>query len=280
MSPVAGAYENAEGATANRPQAVLDQEVHEVQRRRWLMAGRVLLGVCLLAGWQMASGRLIDPVFVSSPLDVLNRLVSWITTGTLFPHLAITLWAMLAGFVVGALGGFAVGFLLGRFDSAAVICDPYITAIYCLPKIALAPLFIVWFGIGISSKIAMSATIVFFLIFLNTFAGVRDVNPVHLHVVRIMGAGEWQLLRKVILPSAAAWVFTGLKVSVPYALIGAVVGEFMSSNRGVGFLIAQSSALFDSAGVFAGLLILALAGMIINGGLKSLETRVLRWRGN
>jgi NitT/TauT family transport system permease protein len=124
----------------------------------------------------------------------------------------------------------------------------------------------------------MAAVIVFFLVFLNTYSGVRDVNPIHIHGTRIMGAGEWQLLINVIAPSAAAWVLTGLKVSVPYALIGAVVGEFMSSNRGMGYMIAQSSALFDTAGVFAGLVVLALVGGIINEGLKRLERHVLRWR--
>jgi NitT/TauT family transport system permease protein len=174
--------------------------------------------------------------------------------------------------------GFVIGFALGRSEDLSVIFDPYITAIYCLPKIALAPLFIMWFGIGIESKVAVAAIVVFFLVFLNTYAGVRDVNPVHIHATRIMGAGEWQLLRKVILPSAAAWVFTGLKVSVPYALIGAVIGEFMSSNRGVGFLIAQASAMFDTASTFAGLVVLAAVGAAINGGLKRLERHVLRWR--
>jgi NitT/TauT family transport system permease protein len=148
-----------------------------------------------------------------------------------------------------------------------------------MPKIALAPLLILWFGIGIESKVAMSALIVFFLVFLNTFAGVRDVNPLYLHVTSIMGASSMQQLRLVIFPSAAAWVLTGLKVSVPYALIGAVVGELISSNRGIGFLIGQASGLFDTAGVFSGLAVLAATGIILNAGLKKLETHLLRWRG-
>src|SRR5690606_10241721 len=156
---------------------------------------------------------------------------------------------------------------------------PYITALYCIPKIALAPLFIMWFGIGIESKIAMSATIVFFLVFLNTYSGVRDVNPIYIHATRIMGASQFQLMRTVIMPSAAAWVLTGLKVSVPYALIGTVVGEFMSSNRGIGFLIAQASGLFDTAAVFAGLFILSVVGALMNAVLKRLERHFLRWRG-
>jgi NitT/TauT family transport system permease protein len=160
----------------------------------------------------------------------------------------------------------------------AAIFDPYVTAVYCIPKIALAPLFIMWFGIGIESKIAMSGIIVFFLVFLNTYAGVREVNPLYLSALQVMGASPWQLLRYVVLPSAASWVLTGLKVSVPYALIGTVVGEFMSSNRGIGFLISQASGVFDTPGVFAGLIVLAVVGAAINGGLKRVERHVLRWR--
>ena len=211
-------------------------------------------------------------------MDVYWKLVQWIERGTLLTHAGYTFYATALGFAIGTAAGFAVGFAFGRSATVAAIFDPYVTAIYCLPKIALAPLFIMWFGIGIESKIAMSAAVVFFLVFLNTFAGVRDVNPIHIHTTRIMGASEWQLLRIVIAPSAAAWVLTGLKVSVPYALIGTVVGELISSNRGIGFLIGQAAGLFDTAGVFAGLVVLAVAGIIINGVLKRLERHVLRWR--
>ena len=243
-----------------------------------LLGARVAVGVGLLAAWQFASGRLIDAFFISAPDAVFARLWQWIVDGTLVFHLSYTLYATVLGFAIGSLAGFAAGFALGRSDALAVVLDPYITAVYCLPKIALAPLFIMWFGIGIESKVAVAAVIVFFLVFLNTFAGVRDVNPVHVHAVRIMGAGPWGVLRKVVLPSAAAWVFTGLKVSVPYALIGAVVGEIMSSNRGIGFLIGQSTAMFDTASTFAGLMVLAAVGASINAGLKALERRALRWR--
>ncbi|OYW32105.1 MAG: ABC transporter permease, partial [Rhizobiales bacterium 12-66-7] len=135
-----------------------------------------------------------------------------------------------------------------------------------------------WFGIGIGSKIAMSAIVVFFLVFLNTYSGVREVNVVHLNALRIMGAGEGRLLRYVVVPSAMSWVLAGLKVSVPYALIGTVVGELMSSNRGVGFLIAQASGIFDTPGVFAGLVLLASVGVIVNSALNAFEAHVLRWK--
>lgn len=249
------------------------------RNRRWsIRVGQVAIGILVLALWQGVSGWLIDPFFISSPADVAVRLWSWTMNGTLAGAFAYTMQAMILGFVLGSLSGFTAGFLLGRSDLLARICDPYITAIYCLPKIALAPLMIMWFGIGIESKIAMAALIVFFLVFLNTFAGVRDVSAIHLNTARIMGANGWQLLRYVIFPSAAAWVLTGLKVSVPYALIGAVVGELISSNRGIGFLIGQASGLFDTAGVFAGLVVLAVTGIVLNAGLKMLERHLLRWR--
>jgi len=271
-------YEAAQTMPDRSSRAVVEEELKVARGRRIQRIAQVLVGVIFLACWELAAGPLIDPFFVSEPSAVFAKLRDWVIRGELFAHLGITLYATVLGFVIGSVTGFATGFVFGRYEGIGAIFDPYITAIYCLPKIALAPLFIMWFGIGIESKIAMAAVIVFFLVFLNTYSGVRDVNPIHIHGTRIMGAGEWQLLINVIAPSAAAWVLTGLKVSVPYALIGAVVGEFMSSNRGMGFMIAQSSAMFDTAGVFAGLVVLALVGGIINEGLKRLERHVLRWR--
>lgn len=260
-------------------QLVIDEELKVVRERRFHRLAQITVGAVFLMLWEIAADNWIDSFFVSQPTAVFTKLAGWIENGELFLHLGVTLYATVIGFVIGSVSGFTIGFIFGRYRHVAAVFDPYITAIYCLPKIALAPLFIMWFGIGIESKIAMSAVIVFFLVFLNTFSGVRDVNPIHIHATRIMGAGEWQLLINVIAPSAAAWVLTGLKVSVPYALIGTVVGEFMSSNRGMGFIIAQSSAMFDTAGVFAGLVTLALIGGVINEGLKRIERHVLRWRG-
>ncbi|WP_341895734.1 ABC transporter permease [Ferrovibrio terrae] len=264
---------------AAQPSAAVLQVERAETRKRWgIRIGQVLIGLAILGIWQFASGRLIDDFFISSPIAVAVKLWIWTRNGTLANAFAYTMQAMVLGFIIGSVSGFIIGFLLGRSDTAAKLFDPYITAIYCLPKIALAPLLIMWFGIGLESKVAMAALIVFFLVFLNTFAGVRDVSAIHINAARIMGANGWQLLRYVIFPSAAAWVLTGLKVSVPYALIGAVVGELISSNRGIGFLIGQASGMFDTAGVFAGLVVLAVTGMVLNSALKALETHLLRWR--
>ena len=274
LDSTAGPALNAESA-----EALAATPMSGAQLSLAIRAGQLGIGIALLLIWHIVSGRWIDPFFISSPDAVAVKLWTWGMDGTLWHAFTYTFKAMIIGFLIGSLAGFVTGFVLGRSDILARLFDPFITAIYCMPKIALAPLLILWFGIGIESKVAMSALIVFFLVFLNTFSGVRDVNPLYLQVTSIMGATPLQQLRHVVFPSAAAWVLTGLKVSVPYALIGAVVGELISSNRGIGFLIGQASGLFDTAGVFAGLAVLAATGIILNAGLKKLESHLLRWRG-
>lgn len=259
--------------------AVAAWHAEQGRKRLAVLVGRVLVGVAILTLWEYSSGRWIEPLFVSSPSAVGTRLWRWTITGQLWNHLSITLYATAIGFAIGSAAGFSLGILFGRYKIVADVFDPYITAIYSIPKIALAPLFIIWFGIGIESKIAVSASIVFFVVFLNTYAGTRDVNPLHIHSARIMGASEAELLRHVVVPSAAAWVITGLKVSVPYALVGTVIGEFMSANRGIGFVIAQATGLFDTTSVFAGLVTLGVVGAAINVALKHAETWLLRWKG-
>ena len=258
--------------------AVAAWDAEQSARRRLILVGRIVVGVALVAFWEYASGRMIDKLFVSSPSAVSMRLWRWLGDGSLWNHLSITLYATALGFIIGSLVGFVMGLLFGRYRTIADIFDPYITALYSIPKIALAPLFIIWFGIGIESKVAVSASIVFFVVFLNTYAGVRDVNPIYIHATRIMGGNEYHVLRHVMIPSAASWVITGLKVSVPYALVGTVIGEFMSSNRGIGFIIAQATGLFDTTSVFAGLVILGIVGAVINLGLRHAESWLLRWK--
>jgi len=264
--------------SGGRSVAVAQFEAAEGRRTRWILVLRLLVGIVFLAFWEYASGRLIDKLFISSASAVFTRLGKWVMDGTLVNHLSITLYATMWGFLIGSFVGFALGLLFGRFRALAEVLDPYITALYSIPKIALAPLFIIWFGIGIESKVAVSASIVFFVVFLNTYAGVRDVNPLFINAIRIMGGSQWHVLRQVIMPSATSWVITGLKVSVPYALVGTVIGEFMSSNRGIGFLISQATGLFDTTSVFSGLIVLSIVGAIFNQGLGRLETFFLRWR--
>ncbi len=275
---MAGQVDEAAAIGVGKSSAVAAWDAEQTARRRLILVGRILVGIAIVAFWEYSSGRLIDKLFVSSPSAVSARLWKWLLDGSLWNHLSITLYATTLGFIIGSFVGFVLGLLFGRYQTVADIFDPYITALYSIPKIALAPLFIIWFGIGIESKVAVSASIVFFVVFLNTYAGVRDVNPIYVHATRIMGGNELQVLRHVMIPSAASWVITGLKVSVPYALVGTVIGEFMSSNRGIGFIIAQATGLFDTTSVFAGLVILGVVGAIINVGLRHAEAWLLRWK--
>ncbi len=243
-----------------------------------LNGARLLLGVIVLVIWQAASGTLVDPFWISRPSDVVAQLGRWIGSGSLFFHLQITLLEMVLGFVIGALAGILLGMILGLNQFLSKLVDPFLIGFYSLPKIALAPLFILWFGIGLEPKIILAAVIVFFLVFMNTFAGVRDVDQELIDVLRVMGARRHQIVWKVVLPSALAWVFAGLKLSVPHALTGAVVGELFASNKGLGYLLAASSGQFDTAGVFAVILVLTILGIIINEVVNRSEGILMRWR--
>jgi NitT/TauT family transport system permease protein len=236
------------------------------------------LGIAILFVWQGASGRLVDNFFISNPLDVGRRLIGWTLDGTIFLHLWATVYATTLGFATGAVIGAALGVWLGVSPFASRLLNPYLNALNALPKVALAPLFVLWFGLGISSKIALAAVLVLFLVFLNTFSGVRQVDQDLIDGARLMKATRTQVIRKVILPSALSWLFAGLRVSVPYALIGAVLGEMIASNRGLGYLVQFSGAQFDSAGVFAVLIVIALLAMALNLVVDVVENRMERWR--
>lgn len=242
-------------------------------------AARLVLAVVVLGVWQAgASARLLNPFFFSSPGAIGGRLVELVSSGEIWYHLAVTFQEMAFGFVIGTGVGVLVGIAFGSVPFVGKVFDPFILALYSLPKIALAPLLIIWFGLDLAPKIVLSAVIVFFLVFFNTLSGVRDVDRELLDVVRLMGASRGQLLAKVILPSALTWIFVGLRVSLPYALVGAVTGELIASNRGLGSLIQRSASYFDTAGVFAGLLVLMIVTTILDTILQRFESRTLRWR--
>ena len=259
-------------------EGMIEQSASPFMKKLKIRGIRLAILVSFITIWEAVSGRLIDKFWISSPIDIVSTLYKWATSGDLFFHLSITLQETFIGFFLGASGGILVGFILGRWTFAAQVLDPFITAIYSLPKIALAPLFILWFGIGIEMKIIFAGMIVFFLVFFNTYAGVKDVDNDLLDDVRLMGANKRQIMFKVILPSAMTWVFVGLKLSVPYALVGAVVGEIVASNKGIGFLIQYSAGNFDTAGTFAALTILIIVSVSLNATISLLESRLLRWK--
>jgi NitT/TauT family transport system permease protein len=243
-----------------------------------VMAWRVAILVVGLSAWQFASGRLIKPFWISSPLEIWAQLATWIATGELWVNVEVTLTETVLGFVFGAVAGIVVGLALGLNRRLAAVLDPFIVAFYSLPKIALAPLFILWFGVGLTSKVVLATFVVFFLVFYNTYAGVLAVEQELVDVLRLMGGSRWQIVRKVILPSALIWIFTGMKSSVPYALIGAVVGEMMASNKGLGYLIQAAAGQYDTGGVFAALFVLMIIATGLHELLKQSERLMLRWR--
>jgi NitT/TauT family transport system permease protein len=200
-----------------------------------------------------------------------------VESGRLFYHAGITVIEAFTGFALGGLAGMAAGIVLGQSRTLADILDPFIMIFYSLPKIALAPLFVLWFGVGIDMKIILTASVVFFLVFLNTYTGVRNVSRELIAILRLMGASDRHVLTKVILPSAVSWVFAGLRLSVPYALIGAIVGELIAANQGLGYLLADASGQFNTAGVFAALLAIVLLALVLNFFVKILEKLVMPW---
>lgn len=243
-----------------------------------LSTARVAVLLVTLGIWQFASGYLIDPFWVSSPAAIIGRLLSWLPTEIFWLHLQVTLIETVVGFVAGTACGVTLGLALGMNRHVADVLDPFIVALYSLPKVALAPLFILWFGIGIFSKIVLVAFGVFFLMFYNTFSGVTSVDRDLIDQLKLMGATRYQIARKVILPATLVWIFTGMKVSVPYALIGAVVGEMLASNRGIGYLVQSSAGQYDTTGVFAALSVLMVISVCIQTLLKHGENLFLHWR--
>ncbi|MQA95841.1 MAG: ABC transporter permease subunit [Streptosporangiales bacterium] len=239
---------------------------------------RTVLIVALLAAWEWSAERLFDLTFTSRPSDILTRLVEWNADGTLWIHTWITLQEVLLGFGLGAVTGVLAGFALASLPLVYRVLEPFIMALYAIPKVALAPLFIIWFGIGLSMKVLLAAATVFFLVFLNTAAGVREVDRQLVDAVRLMGGGRREIALKVVLPASMTGVLTGLKVAIPYALIGAVIGELVASNRGLGYLINDAAAQFDTAGVFATLVVLSVIAAILNLGVSMIDRRVGRWK--
>jgi NitT/TauT family transport system permease protein len=246
--------------------------------RSRLFLYRLLFGFALLAFWEFSAGRLIDPFWVSSPSAVFKYLYGVFADGSIYGHLAITLYETFTGFFIGAIFGIGFGFALGRREVLAQILDPYVVAFNGIPRIALAPLFIIWFGIGPISKVILVISVVFFLTFFNTFAGVKGVDAELKNILRIMGANERQILLKVTLPSIVPWITTGLKISLPYAIVAAVVGEFIAASKGLGYLINYNTSLFSTSGALGGIVVLALVVVLCNEAITKTESYLLRWR--
>ena len=244
-----------------------------------IVAWQIAVGAALLAVWQaLTSMHVIDPFFVSRPSDIARRLSMWVADGTLWGHLVTTLEESLLGLIVGAVLGITCGFGFGRSPMVARVFDPYIKMLNAIPRVVLAPLFLLWFGLGIWSKVALAVTLVFFVMFFNTYQGVRDADRVLLDNVRMLGASERQLVRHVLIPSALTWIFSSLQTSLGFAMVGAVVGEYLGATRGLGYVISQAEGTFDTTGVFAGMTVLGLVVVAVSAGVSRLERWLLRWK--
>jgi NitT/TauT family transport system permease protein len=253
------------------------------RRRSWL--GKALYsltlllpGIVILIFWQWAAGRLIKEIYVSKPTAVAARLYELFSSGEIYPHLWTNGQELVLGYVIGVAGGILAGYALGRSPRLASIFEPYVMAFYGIPKIALAPLFIIWFGIGIWSKIALAAIMVFFLVFYNVYTGVRSVDRELVNLTLVMGANQRQLTYHVYFPAAAPHVLLGMRMAVPYSVIGVIVGEFTSSTQGLGLFIHEASSTYDPAGVFAGIVILLAFVVLANVLAGRLERRFLGWK--
>jgi len=185
---------------------------------------------------------------------------------------------MAVGYVIGAVTGVVLGLLFGRIKLLGDIFNPYITLFNGIPKVALAPVFVIWYGIGLMSKIAIILTMVFFVVFINTFAGLRSVNEEYVSIVRIMGASRLQVVREVFLPATVPYILVGLRAGIPFSVIGAVVGEFIAATKGLGYFINYHQGTFDTNGIFVGVTILALLVVVLDWLLSIVERRLLKWR--
>jgi NitT/TauT family transport system permease protein len=249
-----------------------------------LLALQVLVAVVGIAAWQLLAtvpifGRIVlPPFFFSNPVDVGSQIVAWFASGIIWKHLAITLWESILAFAIGSLGGIAVGFWFARQPLVAAVFDPYVKMANALPRVVLAPIFTLWLGLGIWSKVALGVTLVFFIVFFNVYQGVREVSRTVLDNGRMLGMSERQLMRHVYWPSALSWMFSSLHTSVGFAVVGAVVGEYLGSAAGLGYLIQQAEGVFDVAGVFAGMFVLSAFVILIDLAVTVVERRLLVWR--
>jgi len=238
---------------------------------------RFLVLVALIAIWQ-ASSLAFGAYWIGSPWGVLTRFATGIFAGDLLRHTAYTLSEAVAGFVIGALPAALLPFALRRRPIVSAILDPFMVGGYGAPKLALAPLFILWFGIGIESKIALVAITVFFIVYFSAQAGVRALDARLMQMAKVVGANERQLARHIVFPGAVPYIFTGLRIAMPYSIGGAVIAELISSNRGLGYLIQLGAMNFDTTGVFVALVATTCIVFVCNWSVDAAERRLLRWR--
>src|SRR2546427_7678442 len=278
---------NASKETHTTPESQRVPSAIAARRRRRILVNslRVLFLVVIIGGWELATRvGIIDKFFWGQPSGIWAQLVTWATQGTaqgpLWQQIAVTLEETVLGFLIGVVLGVFFGVLLGRVQFLADVLGPYIKAANSLPRVTLAPLLAIGLGLGMQSKVALAVILVFFIVFFNAFQGVREVDRNLLANARILGANQRKLTTQVIIPSALTWITASLHTSFSFALVGAVVGEFLGSTQGIGLMIQTAQGAFNPNGVFAAMVILAVVALLSEFLITALERRLLRWRPN
>jgi sulfonate transport system permease protein len=255
------------------------------RRKALVLILRIGLAVFIVGSWEIAA-RLewVDSFFFGQPSGIAAQLVTWVRNGTaqgpLWEQITVTLEETVLGFAIGVVLGVIFGVVLGRNRLLSDVCGPYIKALNAMPRVVLGSIFVIALGLGMPSKVALAVVLVFFVVFFNAFQGVREVDRNLLANARILGANERQLATAVILPSALSWIIASLHTSFGFALVGAIVGEYLGAMKGIGLMIATAQGTFNSNGVFAAMLILAVVAVVAEALVTWLENRLIRWRPN
>ncbi|WP_282072561.1 ABC transporter permease [Janibacter hoylei] len=237
----------------------------------------LIILVAFLLLWEVAADRWVPSLFISRPSDVAATLIDWTRDGTLWRNASATFSVAVVGFLLGGVAALAAGYVLGVSKLWAAVFEPFITALYSLPKVAIIPLLIIWVGIGPKLGVAVSGLIVFLLLFYNTYYGIREVSPKLLDAMRVMGGSRWDLAVRVRAPSALVWVVVGLRISMPQALVGVVTAEILAGSRGLGYLVSYNAAQFNTAGTIGAITVLLIIGVFLDYAIRIFSRRALAW---
>jgi NitT/TauT family transport system permease protein len=253
------------------------------RRRRLVWLARALTLLILIGGWELCADlKWVDPFFYGKPSGIYDQLVHWARHGTAFGSLWLQIWVTLKeallGFAFGVSAGIVLGVLLGQVRFLSDVLGPYIKIINALPRIVLGSIFFVAFGFGTTSKVLLAAVLVFFVVFFNAFQGVREVDRNLVANARVLGASRWQVVRNVVIPSALVWIIASLHVAFGFSIIGAIVGEFLGAQKGLGLVISNAQNNFNPDGVFAAMLIIGVVALTAEAAIAQLEHRLLAWR--
>lgn len=254
------------------------RRVFDGENRRSVLLGRIVLITLFLSFWQLGADRLFETFYFSKPSSIALQFWKELFDPDFYNDLWITGVEMFLGYGIGAIAGVFLGIIFARWDYLSKVVDPFLLALNSIPRIAIAPLLIVWFGIDMTSKVVLAATLVFFIMFFNTLSGVRAVNRAYCDIARIQGASERQIFMKVMLPSASSWIITGLKMSLPFALVGVIIGEFMVSSHGLGYRLNHYSTSYNTTGALTIIVLMMIVMMVLTAVVDRIEARLLRWR--